>query len=794
MKTGKNRKTLSGWKLARCCMAFLMALMAGSSCGNQNDHEITGSPPEEISGDTGEENKTKEDSAGRQDSEDNSNGITAVADFYYLPLSSLAQDFARHSQYTINGQWMYYTRTVYGTGDNWADDYIHIDRSRISDGYEEQDYFVSEESTYDISLHVLLADEEGNGYGFWGPGPNPEKEENSYFLEKYGSSGEVLWHEEYSAEELQDVGEALNQGTVTEDGRIFLYTQGAGGRVFSFSAGGSLEEIYVPELKSLEGIVGGKDGKVYGYCITGSGETLFAELGGSGAASVCPLIPLGVYDGHGSDVCLYNREGMWNYDPDTGEAERLWTWKDEYIQIDSADIGMIVREGDRFTIMCSEQWTNDTDRKPVRTFAFVTLEDSRDYPPRQVVTLATTLDSGRWKSRCLDLLVKRYNRQSRKYQVEIVEEEDQASLEMKFIKGEASDLIDLTELYAGNLAGIGALEDLTPYYSSSDKVTSESILDSVKEACFLGRKNVLVMPDFCIQTVRAVGEITVEDWDIWEFLEMGRNQQMFKTQSPEDALMYAMGVRCGEGFVDYENNKSSFDSPEFRRILEACSGWQACDERGGIGAGTVATIENGNLVIKEGGYVRGSGEKGWLFDKFSIPNPWWAVSNTDKDYTARMVGYPGAAGAEYKLSPDSIFAMNSASQCKEGAWDFLEYILSQEMQDQIDWAFPVRKDSFEKCLTDVYVSPVRTQIMPFVDLDTGERMENGFLKELTPEDIAAVRRMAELAVYDSWGARNNPLWEIVADEAGMYFKGDASLEDTVKKIQNRVQLYLDEKS
>ncbi len=36
------------------------------------------------------------------------------------------------------------------------------------------------------------------------------------------------------------------------------------------------------------------------------------------------------------------------------------------------------------------------------------------------------------------------------------------------------------------------------------------------------------------------------------------------------------------------------------------------------------------------------------------------------------------------------------------------------------------------------------------------------------------------------------VWWILIDEAGMYFAGDADLETTVEKIQNRVQLFLDE--
>lgn len=39
---------------------------------------------------------------------------------------------------------------------------------------------------------------------------------------------------------------------------------------------------------------------------------------------------------------------------------------------------------------------------------------------------------------------------------------------------------------------------------------------------------------------------------------------------------------------------------------------------------------------------------------------------------------------------------------------------------------------------------------------------------------------------------DNPVRVILEEETGMYFAGDATLEETVKKIQSRVTLYLNE--
>lgn len=794
LKTGKGKTGDMCCRKVRRSMALLLLFLTISACGNRENREegdLLGGDMAETEVSEGQVDSFKEEDSQVQntDSQD-TNAVTATAEFHYLPLPFLEKDFAGKRPYAIDNQWMYYTREVDGTGEDWDSRYLHIDRSRISDGYREEDYYVNPEKTAEVELHVLLPDGEGNCYAFWGPGYYPQKEEIKYFLEKYGGRGEVLWHREYSPEDLLEKGDFLKQGTVTADGRVFLYAGGRDGKVFVFGKEGELETVHSPNLEYLEGVAGGKDNKVYGYCLSGV-SPVFAELGDSKEKYVCPIRPLKVYNGNGSEICLQDGEGVWSYDPETGETEQLWNWKDEYIQIDGDDVGRVFRDGGKFTVMCFEQITNDRDVKPIQTFAFVSLEEGREHPSREVITLSTVLDSRIWKNHHLDYLVKWYNRQSESYRVEIVGEKDQNSLEMKFVKGECSDLIDLTYFYTGNLAAAGAFEDLTAYYEASGRVRQEDILDSVREACVLSGKNVLVMPGFCIDTLRNIGDAQVEKWDIWEFLELGQSGRMFREQSPSDALMYCMGIRRGKDFVDYEKKKSYFDTPEFCRILESCSQWQTYGEGGRVDPGHSGSIEDGKIVVEDDDLPEGGEARDSLFDTMSISNPWWAVSDTDEKYSARLVGYPGREGAEYKLNPSSIFAMNSTSRNKEGAWDFLEYLLSPEVQERMHWAFPSRKDSFDKCLTDIYVTPARTRTLHALD-EAGNPVENGNLKELTPEDTAVVRRMVDNGVYDSWGGSNSPLWDIVADEAGMYFAGDAGLEETVEKIQNRVQLYLDE--
>ena len=166
---------------------------------------------------------------------------------------------------------------------------------------------------------------------------------------------------------------------------------------------------------------------------------------------------------------------------------------------------------------------------------------------------------------------------------------------------------------------------------------------------------------------------------------------------------------------------------------------------------------------------------------------WDVVSDTDPEYSAKIVGYPGWNGGEHELNAYVAFAINSASEQKEGAWSFLEYLLSEELQEMMEYwygGFPSREDSFEAHLTDLHIRPGR--LKPVFAIGGPE------LVIPDNEDIALLREIVYSSVFKNWVQGNNPLWDIVNEEAGMYFAGDSPLEETVQKIQNRVQIYLDE--
>lgn len=346
--------------------------------------------------------------------------------------------------------------------------------------------------------------------------------------------------------------------------------------------------------------------------------------------------------------------------------------------------------------------------------------------------------------------------------MEIVSHEGNYEDELKnqLLRGEGPDLIGLRDMDVTELSAKGVFEDLTEYYAASSVTGDGEVLPAVRQAGTVAGKEVLVIPAFHIENLCAVRteemEQAAKDWTVWKFLELAEENRMFRVQSPAEAFWYCMGITPGEFFLDYEKKESRFDSEEFREILEKCGQWETyqfadCE----IGSEPAFSTKDWEWLLASGSY--------------------YEMRNFILEEDVMLTGYPGFNGGECELMTEEIFAMNSASKNKEGAWEFLEFLLSEELQRGIDWAFPARVCCFEDCLQE-----------PCMDYGTME------MRQLTEEEAETVRKWVDAAVYDKRKSSKDPVRMILSEEADMYFAGDASLDETVAKIQNRVQLYLNE--
>lgn len=135
------------------------------------------------------------------------------------------------------------------------------------------------------------------------------------------------------------------------------------------------------------------------------------------------------------------------------------------------------------------------------------------------------------------------------------------------------------------------------------------------------------------------------------------------------------------------------------------------------------------------------------------------------------------AGQYHRFQSFLLLGINRDSNVKEGAWTFLEYLLSEETQQwepQAMGYFPVRREGFAQ-----YISV--------------EGIDNaGSPISAAQEEKDALQELAEHAYLDPYRLYD-PLYDIILEECDAYFAGDKSIEQVTGNIQNRVTLYLQEK-
>ena len=134
--------------------------------------------------------------------------------------------------------------------------------------------------------------------------------------------------------------------------------------------------------------------------------------------------------------------------------------------------------------------------------------------------------------------------------------------------------------------------------------------------------------------------------------------------------------------------------------------------------------------------------------------------------------------------------LNRNAGNREGAIDFLRYLLSEEGQRQYmeycSWMYlPVRRsllqESLERYQQDVKVPPVQSHD------DKGIYFE---LSELDEEQIETFWRILDNAVPAVFKA--DDIWSLVDEELQPYFNDARSAEDAAAALHSRVQVYLDE--
>ena len=363
--------------------------------------------------------------------------------------------------------------------------------------------------------------------------------------------------------------------------------------------------------------------------------------------------------------------------------------------------------------------------------------------------------------------------------------------------GRGPDIIELgpsgetSQLSYRRLAEQGYLEDLWPYIEEDPGLGrgENGLLKGVLEAplqaakingglyaifekvqlhTLVGAKSVVGdhpgwTPEELLNIFAAMpdGSVILEDYHNWK--DPSVKQRFFTS------LLYGFS----DLFIDWEEGKCFFDGDRFRSLLELTSCLpdqhdleRVCANQFEAQSEHFNRLRDGVVMLEDAGFGH------------------WGEWRTRYDWFfggSSYVGYPvddGSSGSYFE--PVGIkLAMSSTCRNKEAAWLYMRqmyYSLGKYGQG-IDVGKMLYRRELRAAMTDLCYTRIGTEIVQFPPLT---RKEHARIQELC-DSTARSSLLVDQELVD-----------LVMEAAGPYFAGDKTLDETVRLIQSRAELYVNE--
>ncbi len=572
-----------------------------------------------------------------------------------------------------------------------------------------------------------------------------------------------------------------------------------------YAASGSAITVLDPGLAALftckcpeavERLAALADGGVGAVTGDNEGRTVYPidpEKKDLGAACVLTGNARDVYAGDEENAFIYRSgDSLYSWPKNASAPKKVLSWSGA--GVDSSQVAaMTFMNGGKGAALL-----RDGSGWPVTySLARLTPADEEALAGRTVLTLATLGMSSETRTKVLE-----FNRTSSQYRIEVRDYSEYntaedisaglTKLNTEILAGNMPDLLEVSEdLPLRQYASRGMIEDLWPFIESDPDLGRGAVMDRVLEADEINGKLCRVFPRFTIETV--AGDPAVvgakQGWTLadlkaaWESLP--EKCDVIGASETKNYILEALFADGLDRFVDWEAGTASFDSPGFQEILEFCNSFPNQVPDSGEYVDAYTRVAQGDQMLL----------RVYLNDLNSI-QIYRSIFGGD----AAFVGYPNGTGVSFQV--DGGIAMSSACKSKDGAWSFMRQTLLPTA-DKYMMEFPINRADFDRRAQEsMEITYLKDENGDPVTGPDGEPMMEGTsfvfigsqLFQINPasqEDYDQVMALYEAA--DCVSGRDENIWSIVQECAGACFAGDQTVQDAARTIQNRVNLYINER-
>ena len=401
---------------------------------------------------------------------------------------------------------------------------------------------------------------------------------------------------------------------------------------------------------------------------------------------------------------------------------------------------------------------------------------------KKVVTLGVT-----GMAQDLESIVTEFNRYNSEYRVEIVDYVDQAGsyedalerLKLDIVTGDAPDIIRVSGIDYDIFSEKGVLADLYEFMQKDTELTKGMLVASVSSAYEDNGHLYSMAPGFQLHTMWGYADVTdgksgVTFEELFRLLEKsGKDMNAIGGFSADEPVLTRLCTVSMDGFVNWESGTCDFTGDYFKNVLTFAEKYT-----GNYTGGTYSErIQKREIVLSVGIIA-------------SVAD--YQIQKELYGGDVEFIGYPVAEGNGMAFAfRGSAVAINGRKEDQTGAWEFVKYYLLNGYDGQ---GFPVIQKQFDQVMEDAMKEEEseaeggETEIYPKAFYYDGNA--DIYVYAASKEDVDTV-----VGLIESTENRFKPHTEIqniINEEAEGYFSGQVDLDKTVEKIQNRVNLILQE--
>lgn len=624
-----------------------------------------------------------------------------------------------------------------------------------------------------------------------------------YYLCKYDENGNCIFEKDFSKLMQQDENNAWVSGMRTDgQERIYIFSDSV---IFLFSEEGEYYGTITLAGESwITSMGSGKDGKMYiSYYDRTVMGTVLREVDFEGKTlgktyenfgnnySNAGLIP-----GMNKDFLLSDNS-LWDYELESQSKEEILNWLD--CDINSSNISAVSVLEDGRIACISNDWQNDTTELAVLT----------KKPASEVKEKTEIVIAGLYSDSALQNAAVSFNKSNDAYHVsikeyynddeiteektyEVVRQEAMNRLNNDITSDNCPDMLMLSNIDVERFAAKGVFEDLNTWLDNSTVLDKSDYFESILQANTYDGILVSVPKTFSLQTLigKAADLGKEPGWTVEEMISYGKSHpeaELLSGLTKDNAIEIMLQNNQGN-YVNWENGQCSFNNDSFISLLEFAKQFPDEYEYKEDEPSEPTKIGNGQLLL----YSE------YLYDFESLQ-----MSEAMFEQEVCYIGYPNEnRNSGTYLNVASSLSMMAKSDCKDGAWAFLESYLSSG-KDQYGFGFPARKSEFakekEEALKVEYLTDENGEIMkdengePIAQGMGSIGYEDGWMYTYhTPTKEEADKLEELINIATPAGAADETVLSIVKEEAGAFFKGQRSAQDVATVIESRVQVYVNE--